>query len=75
MIKRQFGDVDRQIIEQYFSTHQIRKIHIGCAFNLLEGWLNADYTLFSKNVIFLMQLNDFHLLIVPLIISFNYIYS
>lgn len=40
---RRFGAVDRKIILDYLQQHQTRKLHIGCGFNLIDGWLNSDY--------------------------------
>ena len=34
--------MDNGIIERYFSSHEIRKLHIGCGGHILDGWLNAD---------------------------------
>jgi predicted SAM-dependent methyltransferase len=31
------------VIEAYLAAHEIRKLHIGCGSNRLEGWLNSDY--------------------------------
>lgn len=42
-VHRQFGRIDRQIVNNYLQQHQIRKLHIGCGFNLIDGWLNSDY--------------------------------
>jgi predicted SAM-dependent methyltransferase len=40
---RQFGRIDRQIVNNYLQYNQIRKLHIGCGHNILDGWLNSDY--------------------------------
>ncbi|HUN56242.1 MAG TPA: methyltransferase domain-containing protein [Smithella sp.] len=39
---RWLGRVDHRIIKKYFSTHDIRKLHIGCGGHILDGWLNTD---------------------------------
>ena len=45
--KRQFGRTDCGIIERYCRAHEIRKLHVGCGGNVLDGWLNT--TLFPKS--------------------------
>ena len=40
--KRRFGRLDDEIMKRYLSTHEIRKLHIGCDDHILNGWLNAD---------------------------------
>jgi predicted SAM-dependent methyltransferase len=40
---RRFGAVDRQVLTNYLQRNQIRKLHIGCGFNMIDGWLNSDY--------------------------------
>ena len=40
--KRHFIRINNRIIERYFGTHEIRKLHIGCGDHILDGWLNAD---------------------------------
>jgi predicted SAM-dependent methyltransferase len=42
-VHRRFGAVDRQILTNYLQQNQIRKLHIGCGFNMIDGWLNSDY--------------------------------
>lgn len=42
-VHRRFGAVDRQILKNYLQQNQVRKLHIGCGFNLIDGWLNSDY--------------------------------
>jgi predicted SAM-dependent methyltransferase len=42
-VHRRFGAVDRQILKNYLQQHQVRKLHIGCGFNMINGWLNSDY--------------------------------
>jgi len=38
-------------IPKYFSDHNIRKLHIGCGANSLDGWLNSDYHPISRRLI------------------------
>jgi predicted SAM-dependent methyltransferase len=40
---RQFGLVDRQVLDRYLQQNTIRKLHIGCGHNPIDGWLNSDY--------------------------------
>lgn len=42
-LRRRLGAVDRRIISEYMARHEVRKLHIGCGDNRLEGWLNSDY--------------------------------
>jgi predicted SAM-dependent methyltransferase len=42
-LRRKLGLVDRQILRSYLSQYAIRKLHIGCGYNMLGGWLNSDY--------------------------------
>ena len=40
-------------INTYINNHQIRKLQIGSGPNILDGWLNTDYSLISPNTVFL----------------------
>jgi SAM-dependent methyltransferase len=42
-------------IQAYQQSHPVRKLQVGCGYNLLEGWLNADYhpSVDAPNVIYL----------------------
>lgn len=42
---------DRKIIDKYFKSQKIRKLHIGCGENILKGWLNSDYHPISTQVL------------------------
>lgn len=48
---------EQEIIRSYFSSNEIRKLHIGCGHHLLKGWLNVD--LFpSCSEVFLMDVTQ-----------------
>ncbi len=51
--QRKFGRVDRRINTDYFKNHESRKLHIGCGNNIIEGWLNANFSPRSKDIIHL----------------------
>lgn len=51
--KRRFGRVDKDIIQSYMAQSQIRKLHIGCGWNILDEWLNSDYFPPSKEILHL----------------------
>ncbi len=48
-----------KLLSVYISENKIRKLHIGCGSNILNGWLNADYFPRNKNVIHLDALKKF----------------
>lgn len=39
---RGFRPVNTRAISRYFLDHDVRKLHIGCGENVLDGWLNTD---------------------------------
>jgi predicted SAM-dependent methyltransferase len=60
-LKRRFGLVDRQIVRNYLSQRTIRKLHIGCGTNILDGWLNSDYYPHSATILHLDATKPFPL--------------
>lgn len=38
------GHVYNTIIESYFAEREIRKLHLGCGENILNSWLNSDFS-------------------------------
>ena len=50
-IIREIARTDQRIINDYFDSTQIRKLHIGCGQNILNGWLNSDYLPRSKRIL------------------------
>ena len=51
-LKRQFWR-DRAIINRYFCQREVKKLHIGCGWYTLKGWLNSDLEPCSNNIIYL----------------------
>lgn len=51
--KRWITRADQRIIWDYFSSHEVKKLHIGCGIHTMEGWLNSDYFPKTGDTIFL----------------------
>jgi predicted SAM-dependent methyltransferase len=50
-IHRQFGRVDQQLVNNYLRQNNIRKLHIGCGYHIIDGWLNSDYQAVPKDIL------------------------
>jgi predicted SAM-dependent methyltransferase len=53
LLWRRLRGVDRRIKQRYVAANSVRRLHIGCGSNILEGWLNSDYFPHSASVIHL----------------------
>lgn len=52
-LTRKSGRTDRRIFETYLGDHPVRKLHIGCGDNVLDGWLNVDLYPLSQHIVHL----------------------
>ena len=52
-LSRGFGKLDKKITKDYLEQHQVHKLHIGCGFNILDGWLNTNYFPRKKSILHL----------------------
>ncbi|HKU45132.1 MAG TPA: methyltransferase domain-containing protein [Polyangiales bacterium] len=69
---------NRRKLDAYLSTHEVRKLHLGCGGRLLPDWLNSDFVvslrkLFNQRLP-LVQIDCTRRLDIPND-SFDYIYS
>ena len=58
-------------IARYCAAHAVRKLHVGCGHNLLDGWLNADVSPEHSCVLYLDATAPFPIADA----TFDYIYS
>ena len=50
-LKRSILGTDKKIIADYFASHDVRGLHIGCGQHLIEVFINADLSSSSKDVL------------------------
>ena len=48
---RKLTGTDKRKISQYLSRHSIKKLHLGCGYHPIAGWLNSDLFPQSKEVV------------------------
>jgi SAM-dependent methyltransferase len=41
-VVRDWRGRDRRLIEAYLRSHAVKRLHVGCGRNVLDGWLNCD---------------------------------
>jgi predicted SAM-dependent methyltransferase len=70
-VGRKWRDTDRRLVSQHLRG-EVRKLHIGCGANLLDGWLNADYLPASREILHLDATEPFALLGDA---TFDYVFS
>jgi predicted SAM-dependent methyltransferase len=70
-VAHRFGMRDRKFAKQYILQSQVRKLHLGCGWNLLPGWLNMDYLPLCREALYLDVRQPFFFLDE----SFDYIFS
>jgi len=70
-VVRRFGMQDRKFAKQYVLQSEVRKLHIGCGWNLLPDWLNTDYLPRCRGVLYLDVRRPFYFLDE----TFDYIFS
>jgi predicted SAM-dependent methyltransferase len=58
-INKWLRKIDRSIMDNYFSGIDVRKLHIGCGSNIIDGWLNSDFSRTLSGVLHLDATNRF----------------
>ena len=57
--RQAFGRVDHRTIRRYFLDHDVRKLHLGCGHNVIDGWLNTDVMSLRRDVPYLNAIKRF----------------
>jgi len=50
-LQRKANQTNTKIVKKYNASHDISKLHIGCGYRILPGWLNADLRPRTKEVL------------------------
>lgn len=70
-LQRKLRRLDSKLIKRYFKDEKTRKLHVGCGNNILDGWLNSDYSPISNKVLYLDATKKYPFKTG----SFNYVFS
>jgi predicted SAM-dependent methyltransferase len=70
-VVHRFGMRDRKFAKQYVLQSEVRKLHLGCGWNLLPDWLNMDYLPRCRGALYLDVRRPFYFVDE----TFDYIFS